>query len=300
MESPNNGDEGSPLTGSTEYKVIINEIQNTAITAATDTSHIHDEHHSRPQARSQSPDSVDIRFRIPLTAMFKRSLSAPASHSSLEQQPSHVRQESPSSVFANVVYDTLETPSGCDVLNRAGQHENTPHAVLGESIGDLSPLVLPSVLRDGAPARWNDVSPLCFPVLYRRMKLCLLQPYNLLETSIGSPPAPDCPGFSYTLSSPIDQSLGNDQLSAPTPPCEKNGSAVTMEYPGSYAKDWADVQVPTFINEFGASYVHDWWPANDPMCIHYIGTGTGYDSNVDAIHDQGEAYPNPEWHLIKS
>lgn len=111
-----------------------------------------------PQTRAQTPDaSHDERFRIPLTAMFKRSLSAPAGQSS-DQESSHHRHSSLDSVFANVSYDIAESrQSVCSSFN-GEQTEDLTHSVPGDSIGCLSPLVLPSVLREGVPARWNDVS----------------------------------------------------------------------------------------------------------------------------------------------
>lgn len=113
-----------------------------------------------PQTRAQTPDaSHDDRFRIPLTAMFRRSLSAPAGHSSPNQISSHHRHSSLDSVFANVSYDIAESPqSACPPPFNDEQTEDPPNAVSADSIGCLSPLVLPSVLREGVPARWNDVS----------------------------------------------------------------------------------------------------------------------------------------------
>lgn len=112
-----------------------------------------------PQTRAQTPDaSRDDRFRIPLTGMFKRSLSAPAAQSSPDQIPTHHRHSSLDSVFANVSYDIVESrQSACPSFN-GERTEGLTHAVSVDSIGCLSPLVLPSVLREGVPARWNDVS----------------------------------------------------------------------------------------------------------------------------------------------
>lgn len=110
-----------------------------------------------PQIRAQTPDaSHDDRFRIPLTAMFKRSLSAPAGQSSPNQVSSHHRHGSLDSVFANVSYDIAESRQSASFNDE--QTEDLTHAVSADSIGCLSPLVLPSVLREGVPARWNDVS----------------------------------------------------------------------------------------------------------------------------------------------
>ena len=118
----------------------------------------------RTHGRSQTPDAVDTWFKIPLTAMFKRSLSAPASQSPEDLQqhsPSsheHIRQASLGSVFANVSYDT-PVASYNDTTGSGGDGADHRHAgATLESIGDLSPLVLPSLLED-TPARWNNVSP---------------------------------------------------------------------------------------------------------------------------------------------
>ena len=128
----------------------------------------------RTHARSQTPDAVDTRFKIPLTAMFKRSLSAPASQSPPEHHqhhspPSHgeqARQVSLGSVFANVTYDMYDTPvvSYKDAGGGGGGGDgmgqpHADHTTALDSMGDLSPLVLPSLL-EGAPARWNNVSAL--------------------------------------------------------------------------------------------------------------------------------------------
>jgi len=113
-----------------------------------------------PQTRAHTPDAFhDDRFRIPLTAMFRRSLSAPAGQSSPNQISSHHRHSSFDSVFANVSYDIAESrESACPLPFSGEQTEDLAHAVSADSIGCLSPLVLPSVLREDVPARWNDVS----------------------------------------------------------------------------------------------------------------------------------------------
>ena len=113
-----------------------------------------------PPTRAYTPDaSHDDRFRIPLTAMFKRSLSAPAAQSSPNETSSHHRQSSFDSIFATVSYDIAESQqSACPPSFNGEQTEDLAHAVSADSVGCLSPLVLPSVLREGVPARWNDVS----------------------------------------------------------------------------------------------------------------------------------------------
>ncbi|KIJ59979.1 hypothetical protein HYDPIDRAFT_117889 [Hydnomerulius pinastri MD-312] len=254
-----------------------------------------DEHRIYPQARSQTPDAVpDNRFRVPLTAMFKRSLSAPAAHTSPSNQiTSHARHDSFGSVFANVTYDTLDSPlSACSPSSFNGEHhEDIAHAVHGESAGNLSPLVLPSVLREGAPARWND-------------------PYNLLETSIGLPPATDCPGLTYALNSPsvspIDQPYGGYGFSSSnvidfdrTVP-----TGYTQDMQNSYCppKSWAECaspfgQIPMFINEYArAPNVYDWCSADDnvymghPNALH-PNTGHFDGNEVIRVHTEGEYLP---------
>lgn len=112
-----------------------------------------------PQTRALTPDaSRGDRFRIPLTGMFKRSLSAPAGQSTPDQVSSHHRQSSLDSVFANVSYDISESQHAPSL--GAEQTEDLANAVSADAIGCLSPLVLPSILREGVPARWNDVSKL--------------------------------------------------------------------------------------------------------------------------------------------
>ncbi|KAG6333834.1 hypothetical protein ID866_5253 [Astraeus odoratus] len=211
-----------------------------------------------PHTRSQTPDAVDNRFKIPLTAMFKRSLSAPASQSPSDQQQAsqvHTRQDSVGSAFANINYDTFELPlgSGCDLGydGNNGHQKDIARAVLAEPIGDLSPLVLPSGLGEGDPARWNN-------------------PYNLLETSIDAPPPPahECPGLAYNLSSPVEQPFANYGFSDPN---ESNTNVKAIDNLQCYqpyptpVKHWADscappnAQMPIFVNEFGGGpVVYDW------------------------------------------
>ncbi|KAG9308225.1 hypothetical protein JVU11DRAFT_12242 [Chiua virens] len=229
------------------------------------------------QTRAQTPDAThDDRFRIPLTAMFKRSLSAPAGQSSPEQTSSHHRHNSLDSVFANVSYDIAESPqSACPPSFNGEETEDLAHAVSADSIGCLSPLVLPSVLREGVPARWND-------------------PYNLLETSIGLPPSPDCPGLTYTLHTPPTLSPVEDHSLAaynfcPTANAEfDNGLSATYARDTQnayYEKSWAECavlhdQMPIFINEYGGpTNVDDWCAPHYSACAdgtialyHYPGS----------------------------
>ncbi|KAF8843848.1 hypothetical protein BDN67DRAFT_963683 [Paxillus ammoniavirescens] len=220
------------------------------------------------QARAQTPDAIpDNRFRIPLTAMFKRSLSAPAARPSPPNQiTSH---ESFDSVFANITYDTEDSPqrTRSPPSFSGEQHEDAAHAVFSESIGNLSPLVLPSILREGVPARWND-------------------PYNLLETSLGLP-STNCPELTYALDSPsdspVDQSFGtysfysmNHDFDTTLPPGYTQGTQNSYCSP----KDWADCeplyeQMPIFVNEYAeAPTAYDWCTTNNSM----------YTGNPDVLH----------------
>ncbi|KAL4064694.1 hypothetical protein V8B97DRAFT_1987110 [Scleroderma yunnanense] len=233
----------------------------------------------RTQTRSQTPDAVDTRFKIPLTAMFKRSLSAPASQSPENHQqhplPSHthtqVRQDSLQSVFANITYDTYDTPYkniACGGGGDGVDQQHTDHVSPLDSIGDLSPLVPPCLLGEDPPAEWND-------------------PYNLLETSLGAPPPPpsvrtqDCTyahehTHAHILSSPV----------ATDPPFSSYDSPGLHDMhsfrPWSYTpvKHWADTcqpftQMPIFINEFGG---YGWGNGDmngiDGGCDGTVGEGT--------------------------
>ena len=119
-------------------------------------------------ARSQMPDAVNTWFKIPLTAMFKWSLSVPASQSlpeDLQQHlpPSHAQthQVLLGSTFANISYNIYDTPltSYKDITNSSGDGTGHQHAgATLDSISNLLLLVLPSLL-EGSPAWWNNISP---------------------------------------------------------------------------------------------------------------------------------------------
>ncbi|KAF9234734.1 hypothetical protein BU15DRAFT_78739 [Melanogaster broomeanus] len=240
------------------------------------------------QARAQTPDAIpDTRFRIPLTAMFKRSLSAPAAHPSPSNQiSSHARHDSFASVFADVTYDTVDSPQSTPSFD-GEQHEDVPHAVLGESIGNLSPLVLPSILREGVPARWND-------------------PYNLLETSMGLPPSTDCPGLTYALHSPVspvDPTFGTYGYCSSNPEFDSTmptGYIQDMQNLYCPPKSWADCassyeQMPIFVNEYaGAPSIYDWCTTNnnvymgDPDALHHYPGHVGHFDGYEAIRVQTE------------
>ena len=155
------GDEQREVAVASEVETHAKVISTTnADVAATtgNTGSIRTHRYPPPPTRAQTPDAThDDRFWIPLTTMFKRSLSAPAGQSS--PISSHHRHSSLDSVFANVSYDIAEPRQGaCPPSFNGEQTEDLAHAVSADSVGCLSPLVLPSLLREGVPARWNDVS----------------------------------------------------------------------------------------------------------------------------------------------
>ncbi|KAI6117154.1 hypothetical protein EDD16DRAFT_1018250 [Pisolithus croceorrhizus] len=220
-----------------------------------------DQHHDSPHPRSRTPDAVDNRFKIPLTAMFRRSLSAPASHSPLEPQPSlptNPCHDLLEGAFVSISYETFEPQlssscnsplCSCAMGGQRHQHE-IARAMLGEPISDLSPLVLPSTLGEGVPRRWND-------------------PHNLLKESMRAPPSPSP---AYTLSSALEQPSAAYGLMDPD---ETNISTASLgEVPcyrsyGVLMKDWSDscisphTQLPVLVNEFGGQTVYDWYSGGD-------------------------------------
>lgn len=114
------------------------------------------DHLATSQPRCKTPH--DDRFKVPLTAMFRRSLSAPARRFA---SPADVLGHSGNSSLTDVFSDTASSPpSVCTPsVFPSEQYEDPSVAVYGDSMGHLSPLVLPSGLGDDSPARWNDVSP---------------------------------------------------------------------------------------------------------------------------------------------
>ncbi|KAI6097251.1 hypothetical protein F5141DRAFT_474029 [Pisolithus sp. B1] len=231
-----------------------------------------DQHHDSPHPRSRTPDAVDNRFKIPLTAMFRRSLSAPASHSPLEPQPS---------LPTNACHDLLEgafVSISCAMGGQRHQHE-VARAMLSEPISDLSPLVLPSTLGEGVPRRWND-------------------PHNLLKASMGAPPSPSP---AYTLSSPLEQPsavyglMDSDETNIST---ASLGEMPCYRSYGILMKDWSDscisphTQLPVLINEFGGQTVYDWYSGGDgeamfvraPTPTEYVTSALG---GVDVVRVRG-------------
>lgn len=222
-----------------------------------------DQYRDNPHPRSRTPDAVDNRFKIPLTAMFRRSLSAPASHSPPEPQPSpptNACHDFLEGTFVSISYETFEPqfssssdPSlyNCAMDEQRHQYE-VARAMLGEPISDLSPLVLPSTLGEGVPRRWND-------------------PHNLLKASMGALPPPSP---AYTLSSPLGQpsavyglmDLDVSTASLDEMPCYRSYNVLM--------KDWSDscisphTQLPVLVNEFGGGQtVYDWYSGGNGEAI---------------------------------
>ncbi|KAI5984858.1 hypothetical protein EDD15DRAFT_2200989 [Pisolithus albus] len=240
-----------------------------------------DQYRDNPHPRSLTPDAADNRFKIPLTAMFRRSLSAPASHSPPEPQPSpptNACHDFLDGAFVSISYETFEPqfnsssdPSlySCAMDEQRHQYE-VARAMLGEPISDLSPLVLPSTLGEGVPRRWND-------------------PHNLLKASMGAPPPPSS---AYTLSSPLEQ---------PSPvygvmdPDEANVSATSLDEMPCYRsynvlmKGWPDscisphTQLPVLVNEFGGGQtVYDWYSGEDGEAM-FVTTSTATEHVTSAL-----------------
>lgn len=235
------------------------------------------DHPATSQPRCKTPH--DDRFQVPLTAMFKRSLSAPARRFATPSDFSgHSRNNSLTSNFTDVLSDTASSPpSVCSPSAfPLEQYEDPSVAVYGDSMGHLSPLVLPSGLGDSSPARWND-------------------PYNLLgaQSPIGS--LSDCPSLSYGHSpsvSPVDMSFGNYTYPSPTlaalTATKPDNISAGLDYPISYdtqcyssysaLKGWADGQyasfdafpegpVPqVFVNQYASTpAIYEWSPLDDTI-----------------------------------
>ncbi|KAF8554125.1 hypothetical protein OG21DRAFT_1509270 [Imleria badia] len=279
-----NGDEKREVAVANEVEKVISTTSTEVPDTTGDPGSVRPNRYTPPPTRAQTPDaSHGDRFWVPLTAMFRRSLSAPAGQSSPNQISSHQRHSSLDSVFANVSYDIAESrQSVCPSFN-GDQTEDLAHAVLADSVGCLSPLVLPSVLREGVPARWND-------------------PYNLLETSIGLPPPPDCPGLVYALHtpsvSPVEgQSFAGYNFCATDADFDKGLSpAYTRDTQNGYCtpKSWAECavlheQMPIFINEYaGMADVYDWCATHYSA---YVG-GTNGPYHYPGDHNQFDGLGN--------
>jgi len=109
------------------------------------------------QPRYKTPP--DDRFKVPLTAMFKRSLSTPAMHFTSPADASDHENNSVTGNFSDVISDNVSSPGLCSPSAiPSEQHEDHSIAAYNDLLGHLSPLVLPSGLGDGSPAHWNDVS----------------------------------------------------------------------------------------------------------------------------------------------
>jgi hypothetical protein len=115
------------------------------------------DHSATSQPRCKTPH--DDRFKVPLTTMFKRSLSAPARRFASPTNV-HSRNNSLTSNLTDVLSDAASPPPSVCTPSAfpSEQYEDPSVAVYGDTVGHLSPLVLPSGLGDDSPARWNDVS----------------------------------------------------------------------------------------------------------------------------------------------
>lgn len=116
--------------------------------------------HDHPQSQPRCKTPPDDRFKVPLTAMFKRSLSTPAMHfASSVDAPCHRSHNSIASNFSDVTSDTASSPSSlCSPSTFPAEQYEDSIAAYNDSMGHPSPLVLPSGIGDGSPAHWNDVS----------------------------------------------------------------------------------------------------------------------------------------------
>ncbi|KAG1731569.1 hypothetical protein EDB19DRAFT_1640787 [Suillus lakei] len=234
------------------------------------------DHPAMSQPRCKTPH--DDRFKVPLTAMFKRSLSAPVRRfASPADVPGHSRNNSLTSNFTDVLSDTASSPSVCTPSAfPSEQYEDPSVAAYGDSMGHLSPLVLPSGLGDDSPARWND-------------------PYNLLGAQSPAGSLSDCSSLSYGHSpsvSPVDMSFGNYTFPSPTlaalAATKPENISAGLDYPISYdtqcyssysaLKGWADGQcasfdsfpegfVPqAFVNQYAsAPAIYEWSPLDDTI-----------------------------------
>ena len=99
--------------------------------------------------RSVSPDA---RFEVPLTAMFKRSLSAPA-----PKTPSFLHDPVLSGARRNSSVDVLSQASFQGPLSPP-EEENTPSTDSEQTADSPSPLPLSPVFERGTLAHWSDVS----------------------------------------------------------------------------------------------------------------------------------------------
>lgn len=231
---------------------------------------------STSQHRCKTPH--DDRFKVPLTAMFKRSLSVPARR--FASPADALGNNSLTSNFTDVLSDTASSPPSVCTPSPfpPEQYEDPSVAVYGDSMGHLSPLVLPSGLGDDSPARWND-------------------PYNLLgaQSPVGS--LSDCPSLSYGHSpsvSPVDMSFGNYTFPSPTlaalTATKPENISAGLDYPipydtqcySSYSalKGWADGQcvsfdtpqegfVPqVFVNQYASTpAIYEWSPLDDTIRV---------------------------------
>ncbi|KAI6027060.1 hypothetical protein EDC04DRAFT_2719281 [Pisolithus marmoratus] len=204
-----------------------------------------------------------------------RSLSAPASHSPLEPQrspPTDPYHDLLGGAFVSISYETFEPqfnssryPSPYSFPTEEERHQyEVAHAVLGEPVCDLSPLVPPSTLGEGVPTRWND-------------------PYNLLKTSMGAPPLSppyisssslEEPSAVYGLMDPDETNVSVTSLNEVS--CCRSHNVLMKDWPDSCISPYT--QSPIFINEFGGGQnVYNWSSGEDGETMFVTTpTPTGY------------------------
>lgn len=135
------------------------------------------------KSRCLTPEaSPDLRFKVPLTAMFKRSLSAPASQmrSPAQNTFSSSVQATRRGSFASPMPHMLSFPYEASVspLLPIEQHEAIPRAVSDDTASEmsldcLSPLTMSPTFERGTLAHWSDVSRLSSMGLFARPLLTL-------------------------------------------------------------------------------------------------------------------------------
>src|ERR1700722_6324905 len=118
------------------------------------------------KTRSRTPDSAhDGRFKVPLTSMFRRSLSAPASHT---RCPCPDITPSPSAIPTHMRRDTVSLPVTTTILHQppygpVGYPRNHEASVRRDNVNDALDFLLssrspPITFVDGGSTRWSDVS----------------------------------------------------------------------------------------------------------------------------------------------
>lgn len=126
-------------------------------------------HEEGNKARSKTPDAVfDSRFRVPLTSMFKRSLSAPASNSRCpypdvisvsSSMQNHIRRDSVS--FPMNTTDFCQSPwlpFGEQPIHEGETRAARRGILTGGNVDSVSSVPTSPSFMEGASTRWSDVS----------------------------------------------------------------------------------------------------------------------------------------------